>query len=109
MAGCLLLVFLHFGGLVVTVLVVIGVFVATFDPGTGATPWSRFQDRRRMRYRRRHGLVDFIPAYHLPDAVIRGVVEWNTNGDWRDGADGLYWLQHEPGVPAVAYHAPVGE
>ena len=70
--GCLLLVFLQFIGLVVTVLVVIGVFVATFDPGTGATPWSRFQDRRRMRYRRRHGLVDFIPVDQRPDDVDRG-------------------------------------
>ena len=107
--GCLLLLFLQFIGLVVTVLMVIGVFVATFDPGTGATPWSRFQDRRRMRYRRRHGLVDFIPVDQRPDDVVPGSVEWNKYRDWPDGADGLYWLQHEPGVPAVAYHAPVGE
>ena len=40
--GCLLLVFLQFIGLTVTVVLVIVVFVAGFDPGTGATPWSRF-------------------------------------------------------------------
>jgi len=62
-----------------------------------------------MRYRRRHGLVDFIPVDQRPDDVVPGSVEWNRYRDWPDGADGLYWLQHEPGVPAVAYHAPVGE
>ncbi len=108
-ASCLLLLFFQFYGLVVAVVVAAVVLVATLDMGTGNTPWSRFQDRRRMRYRRKHGLVDFVPVEYRPEDLAPGSVEWNAYRDWPDGADGLYWLQSDPGVPAVAYHAPVGE
>ena len=86
--GCLLLLFLQVIGLVVTGMMVVVVFVATFDPGTGATPWSRFRDRRRMRYRRRHGLVDFVPVDDRPDDLVPGSVGWNRYRDWPDGVDG---------------------
>lgn len=107
--GCLLVMFFQLSGLIATAVVAVVAFLASYDPGTGATPWSRFQDRRRMRYRRRTGIVDFVPVDYRPEDLPPGTVEWMKYRDVPDGVDGLYWLQSDPGVPAVAYHAPEGE
>ena len=106
-----LVLFLQFVGLVVAVPLAAVLLVVTLDTGTGTTPLRRFQDRRRMRYRRRHGFDDFVPIDWRPPSLTSDEdrVEWNSYRDWPDGVDGLYWLQSDPGVPAVAYHARSGE
>ena len=73
-ASCLLLLFFQFYGLVVAGILTAVVLVATLDMGTGNTPWSRFQDRRRMLYRRGHGLVDFVPVEYRPEDLAAGSV-----------------------------------
>ena len=106
---CLLLLFLQFRGLILAVIVAGAVLVALMDIGTGSTPWSRRQDRRRMRYRRRTGIVDFVPVDDRPDDLPPKDPTWIRYRDWPDGVDGLSWLRSAPGVPAVAYHTPVGQ
>ena len=106
---CLLLLFLQFRGLILAIILAGAVLVALMDIGTGSTPWSRRQDRRRMRYRRRTGIVDFIPVDDRPDDLPPRDPTWIRYRDWPDGVDGLCWLQSAPGVPAVAYHTPVGQ
>lgn len=108
--GCVLLLFLQLVGLFIIVPLGTVVVVMTLDAGTGSSPWRRVVDRRRMAWRRRHGFDDFIPVdYRPPSLTAEDETAWNAYRDWPDGVDGLYWLQAGPGVPAVAYHAPIGE
>jgi len=122
-AGAVVLVLLllfQVWGLVVGVPLLLVVFGATTDTGTGGTVASWVQDHRRWRYRQRNGLVDFVPVDQRPDdltptpegsrAERRAALRtWNAYRDWPDGVDGLYWLESRPGIPAVAYHAGTGE
>ena len=107
---CLLLLFLQLVGLFIVTPLALLLLVFTMDTGTGSTPWRRLTDRRRMAYRRRHGFDDFIPVdWRPPGLSPQDRREWNRYRDWPDGVDGMYWLQSDPGVPAVAYHAGFGE
>jgi hypothetical protein len=107
----LLVMFLQLVGLIIALPLAAVLMVLTLDTGTGSTPFRRLQDRRRMRYRRRHGFHEFVPIdWRPPGLTVDGDrVEFISYRELPDGVDGLYWLQSGPGVPAVAYHAGTGE
>lgn len=97
-----------------------GVWAAFADDGSGNTLFARRRDRARMRWRRRKGFDRFAPVQIRPEGLRpdTGVnrrerkasrLEYNAFRDWPDGVDGLYWLEKNPGRPAIAYHAPTGE
>lgn len=106
-----LVLLLQVVGLLIVAPLAAAVFFLTLDSGTGSTPWRRMTDRRRMKWRRKNGFDDFVPVDFRPPSLTpeEDQREWNRYRDFPDGADGLYWLQKGPGVPAVAYHAPVAE
>lgn len=107
----LLVLFLQLVGLFIALPCAAVLMIFTMDTGTGSTPLRRVQDRRRMAYRRRRGFDEFVPIDWRPPGLTAedGRREWSSYRDLPDGVDGLYWLQSGPGVPAVAYHAGVGE
>ena len=118
-AGVLILL-LQMIGLVISLASALVLFVATLDTDGGTTPLRRWQDRRRMKWRRRTGFVDFIPVNWRPADLTPDAgrsrrarresrQEWNSYRDWPDGAEHLYWLENRSGRPAVAYHTPPGE
>lgn len=109
--SCVLVLFLQLFGVLIVLPLLATVFVLTLDSGTGSTPWRRISDRRRMKWRRKQGFDDFVPVDFRPPSLTpdEDRREWNRYRDVPDGVDGLYWLQSGPGLPAVAYHSPVGE
>jgi len=83
---------------------------------------ERRRRRARWRDRRRTGTDRFVPFdddewNRLHDAlraarrkqrppIASAIAAMRGNPD---GADGMGWLQHQPGLPGVAWHHPVGE
>ena len=119
-AVLVLLVFLQLWGLILGGVLLLVVFGATTDTGADSTVARWAADRRRWRHRVRHGFDDFVPVDDRPEDLDPGagttraerreaIRTWNIYRDWPDGVDNLYWLQSDPGVPAVAYHAGDGE
>ena len=98
------------------------VFGATADTGTGRQPLA--VGRRQtpvVGTGSGPGSSTSSRSTHRPDDLTPTVVDgtraerraaarvWNAYRDWPDGVDGLYWLESRPGLPAVAYHAGAGE
>ena len=119
-AAALLILFLQVSGVLVAAVGAIVIFIATIDLDTGMTPWSRWQQRRRMALRRKYGLDDFAPYELIPDAlqavppVDKAALREFTKRraayrEVPDGVDGLHFLEARPRRAAVAYHAGRGE
>src|SRR6478672_3120231 len=99
-----LLLLLQVWGLAIGVVLLLVVFGATADTGTGGSLWQWATAKRRWSHRVRTGFVDFIPVADRP-ADLTPTIEgtraerraalrvWNAYRDWPDGADGLYWLE----------------
>lgn len=107
------------GAGIAAVLIVV-VWAAFADDGTGNTLFARRQARSRMKWRRRKGFDRFVPVQTRPEGLRPDLgrtrrerrasrLDYNSYRDWPDGVDGLYWLEQRPGRPAIAFHAPTGE
>jgi hypothetical protein len=84
----------------------------TLSRGGEHTLLHHVQDRRRMRFIRRHGFQDFAPVDWRPEDLRltrKTRKQYNAYRDWPDGVDGLHFLEQRPGRAAVAYHYPTDE
>ena len=124
-AGAFATVLLKTVGLVGALAAAAVVLLATMGSHRG-TPWVRWQARRRWKWRRKTGMVDFVPVQWRPgegDApAVLGADREGGYGhdvprnvtaaawrDWPDGAEGMHWLQRGRGRPGILWHTPTGE
>lgn len=115
----LMVLFFQIAGLAISGLVAVVIFLATIDLDTGMTPWSRWQQRRRMALRRKLGLNNFMPYELMPESLHAEPADKAAHKAWAreraayrevpDGLDGLVFLEARPRRVAVAYHAGRGE
>jgi hypothetical protein len=99
-------------GLIIAVVLAGALRLLTLSTSGEHTLLRHIQDRRRMRFIRRHGFEEFVPVAWRPKNLGRSRKTrkaYNAFRDWPDGVDGLYFLESRSGRPAVAYHLPTGE
>lgn len=100
-----LTLYLRIPGLLMSVLLLLLVMWGTTERGRD-TWYLVWRDNWLWRKRVKRGFTKFRPVQDRPVGFELDEVEANTFRDWPEGAEGLYWLQSEPGVPGIAWHLP---
>lgn len=123
--GAFLTVYTQGPGLLATIAAAGLVWVLTLRTHRGSL-FLRLTNARRWRERQRLGIVSFAPIarhplgwYETPSVSGEGKLsrkerkaqerEERRYRETPDGVDGFHWLQHQDGLPGIAWHVPAGE